>query len=313
MKKYERLLLVLVGPTGIGKTKISLKLAPLIKAEIISADSRQIYKFLDIGTAKPNLEEQKSVPHHLINLITPEEEFSVALYQRLAIEKIKEIFNKEKNVLMTGGTGLYIKAVLEGYNLPPTSKKIRNEFKKELKISGLEKLYQRLKKIDPESSSKIHPNDSVRIIRALEVYSLTKKSISWYQKSDSFLPKCKIIKIGLEINRDILYEKIDQRIDKMIKSGLLKENKKLTKLGFREEIVNKKIIGYTEIMNHLKEEYDLKEAIDLLKKNTRNYAKRQLTWFKKDKEIFWINLDIYKNQKEIIDKILNVIKNRIVV
>lgn len=305
IKKTSPIVVVLCGPTASGKTQISLELAGLLNAEIISADSRQVYKGLDIGTGKVADEERKKIPHHMLDIARVSENFNVYNYQKIAYEKINEIFKRGKNVLIVGGTGLYIKAVTRGLNLTTTGsdetyrEKLKNYIEKHTGFA----LYQRLKKIDPDYARKIHPNDTLRIIRALEVYKKNKVPFSKSHNTDMKIDS-PVYSFALRTPREKLYEKINKRVENMLKEGFIQEVNKLIKLGYKKNLVEKKIIGYRELIQHLDGKFSLKDAEELIKKNTRNYAKRQLTWFKKDSSIKWIDIN-YKSYKDIAREIKN--------
>lgn len=298
-------LIVILGPTAVGKTKVSIELAREINGEIICADSRQIYKFMDIGTNKPTKEEQKNIPHHLLDLIYPNEEFSVYHYKRLAEEKISEIWKRKKTPIIVGGTGLYIKAVLDDFSLGGISpqKEIREKLKNEAEEFGNIYLYNKLKKIDPASAEKISPKNLRRIIRALEVCGLSenKKFSSYYLKKEN---KYDAKIFGLTCSREKLYSKINDRVDLMLKNGLIDEVKNLFKKGYDENLNSLSGIGYKQIIKYLKGDYSKEQAIYLIKRDTRHYAKRQITYFKKDERIIWINVE-NKNTKEIVKEIRN--------
>lgn len=293
-------LIVLLGPTAVGKTKYSLLLAKKLNTEIVIADSRQVYKHLDIATAKPTKEEQKQVKHHLIDIVSPNEKFNLAIYQNMAFKVIKDIFKKHDYAVMVGGTGLYIDAVCEAYDLPEheDTSEIKERLLKDVQLHGLSHLYEILKEKDPKSAEKIHSNDRIRIIRALEVLEASNKPISSFKTISPHPLNCRIIKIGFSLDREELYNRINFRVNSMIKEGLLTECNELLSLGLKKSIVEKGIIGYNEIFDYLDNKLTLVEATELLKKNTRNYAKRQLTWFRKDKTINWIDLDKYKSNEQ---------------
>jgi len=302
----DKTLIVLLGPTAVGKTKYSLLLAKKLKTEIVIADSRQVYKHLDIGTAKPTKEELKAVKHHLIDIVGPDEKFNLAIYQNMAFKAIKDIFKNSNYAIMVGGTGLYIDAVCKAYDLPEheDTSVIKERLLKELQSHGLSHLYEQLLEKDPKSAEKIHHNDRIRIVRALEVLEASNKPISSFKTISPHPLNCQIIKIGFTLDREKLYDRINFRVNSMIKEGLLKECNELLSLGLKKNITEKGIIGYNEIFDYLDNKLTLVEATELLKKNTRNYAKRQLTWFRRDKTINWIDLDKYKNDEEILKNML---------
>ncbi len=293
---------MILGPTCVGKTQISLKLADILKGEIVSFDSRQIYKFMDIGTAKPTKEEREKICHHLIDLISPDEEFTAADYGKKAREIIQKIIKRKKQPIAVGGSGLYLKALIEGFfQGPKADEKIRERLQGEAQRFGEPHLFRRLKEIDPPAAERIHPNDLVRIIRALEVYELTGKSISTWQREGKYEPfPVRFVKIGLSLNRKTLYQKINSRTEEMISRGFLEEVKGLKEKGFTPKLKALRTVGYQELVNYLEGKFELQEAIEKIKLNTRHYAKRQLTWFRKEKEIVWMDAE----DDNLIEKIL---------
>lgn len=301
--------IVIVGPTASGKTKLSIELAKQINGEIISADSMQIYKYMDIGTAKPTIEERQGIRHYLIDEVTPADEFSVARFQGLALKYIEEIISKNKIPIVVGGTGLYINSLI--YNIKFTEINTDWELRKKLqevaREKGNEYLHSELRKIDPEAAEKIHVNDTRRIVRALEVYYITNKPISYYQKiSRSEPPKYKFILFGIRMDREKLYNRINKRVDEMIEKGLVDEVKRLLEMGYDKCSIAMQGLGYKEILWYLKGEANLSEVIELLKRDTRRYAKRQMTWFNSIKDIIW--LDINDDYTEAIKKIIDYIE-----
>lgn len=305
--KDKKSLFILVGPTAIGKTSLSIELAKRLNGEIISADSMQIYKYMDIGTAKITNEEKEDIAHFLIDEVNPDEEFSVSDFQSMAKNYIKEISERDKLPMVVGGTGLYINSLI--YDLDFTSSVsnwvLRTKYEKEAREYGNEYLYKKLKEIDPSSASRIHMNNTKRVIRALEVYNETGKPMSDFYK-DFRKPneEFNITMIGLTMDREKLYERINKRIDIMMNEGLVLEVKKLLEKGYNENLTSMQGIGYKEIVKYLKGEYSLEEATDLIKKGSRRYAKRQLTWFRREEIIHWINLDDFNNKIDLIDYII---------
>ena len=290
-KTQKPKIIFLVGPTAVGKTALSLKLAWKINAQIISLDSMQVYQGIDILSSKPGLKPRQEIKHHLIDILSPDKEFDAACYRRLAVRAIKDIHQKGKIPLFVGGTGLYLKVLLEGiFTGASKDEDLRQELYREAETSGSGHLHQKLKEVDEESAARIHPHDTKRIIRALEVYKLTGKPISELRKKRKGLEdKYEIAVFGLNKDREILYKSIDQRVDEMFERGLVDEVKKL--LTGSLSLTCKQAIGIREIRDYLEGKHDLEQARDLLKKNTRNYAKRQLTWFRKDKKIIWLDAD----------------------
>ena len=280
----------LIGPTASGKTRLSIKLAKKLNAEIISCDSMCVYKGMDILTSKPSASDRKKARHHLIDITPPAKEFSVAEYRRMALEKIEEILKREKTPLFVGGSGLYIKAVVDG--LFPSAEKDLKFRKLQERLAGKygkQYLYKKLKKIDPARAEKIHPHDLRRVIRALEIYHTEKKKPSELKLHTEPL-KYNFKIFGLQLERQKLYKNIDTRVEEMFKKGIVSEVKKLS--GQKLSMTAGKALGYSEVLGFLKGEYSLEEAKELLKKNTRHFAKKQLTWFRGDKRIRWIEFPI---------------------
>lgn len=304
-------LLIILGPTGVGKTEVAIELAKRIRAEIISADSRQIYKEMDIGTAKPSSTIRQEVPHHLIDLVLPDEIFNVADFKARAGGIIKELQKKDKLPILVGGSGLYIKAVVDGLFVGPGADwKWREELKKKEKKEGVGTLHQELKRVDPNTASRLHPHDQRRIIRALEVYHLSGKPISSYQTQFPSVLKSTVM-IGLERGRESLYRLIDTRVDRMVAEGLIEEVESLLSKGYSEDLPSLQGLGYQQIIDHLKGEYPEEEAIRLIKRDTRRFAKRQMSWFKRDKRILWIDAEEFSSFTVISDKIMDILMKKI--
>ncbi|MDP3012630.1 MAG: tRNA (adenosine(37)-N6)-dimethylallyltransferase MiaA [Candidatus Subteraquimicrobiales bacterium] len=303
-------LITIVGPTGTGKSEVAVKLAKKLDGEIVSADSMQIYKGMDIGTAKLSLKKREGVNHYLLDVVETSKNFSVAQYQKLARAAISEITKKGKSPFLVGGTGLYIRSVIDKFHFPigTLNSSIRKELQERAQIEP-ESLYEELKKIDPETAAKIPSTNLRRIIRALEVIKTTGKPFSKFQKEWEKRESIYNLKIyGLEVPRDILYSRLNERVDKMIKSGLLVEVKTLL-VRKRLSLTARQALGYKEIIAYLKGEVALEEAIETIKKRTRNFAKRQLTWFKRDYRIKWVNVN-EKSPDEIAEEIINDLKRR---
>lgn len=299
-------LFILGGPTGVGKTELSLKIAKALNGEIISADSMQIYKYMDIGSAKIKKEEMQGIPHHLIDFVDPHLSFSVAEYKCLAEKKIEEIYSKGKTPIIVGGTGLYINSILYNYdfNLSYKDEAFRKEMEKVSIDKGKEYLHNMLKDIDPSSYEKLYPNDVKRVIRALEVYKLTGKTITQINldKESSLAYKPRYYVLTME--REILYKRINQRVDIMLENGLLEEVLNLKNMGLTADMQSMKGIGYKEILLYYMGETTLEEAISAIKQGSRNYAKRQLTWFRKDPNVIFIDKEEYSSDEKIMEKIL---------
>lgn len=276
--------IVIGGPTASGKTQLAIEWALKINGEIISCDSRQIYKYMDIGTAKPTLEERNLIPHHLIDIIYPDEIMSAGEFQKLARACIEDIYRRGKVPLLVGGTGLYIRAVIRDINFPPkVDESIREMIKEKVKKEGLSRVYEELQRIDPVTANKISPNDEIRITRALEVYYATGRPISYYRRGiDVDYPEYNIVYFVLNPPRDLLYKRIEERVDKMIKLGLIEETKYILSLGYSPELPSLQTLGYREIIKYIHGMYSLESAVEEIKKETRRYAKRQLTWFRNE-------------------------------
>ncbi|AUG57623.1 tRNA (adenosine(37)-N6)-dimethylallyltransferase MiaA [Acetivibrio saccincola] len=297
---------VIIGPTASGKTKVSIELAKEIQGEIISADSMQVYKYMNIGTAKPTKEEMAGIKHYLIDEVEPSEEFNVVKYQKLAYKYTEEILKKGKVPIVCGGTGLYINSLVYNIEFADTicDWDLRERLAKEAKKYGNEYVYNKLKAIDPKAAEKIHMNNVKRVIRAIEVYTHTKKPISLHQEESlNNPPKYNYIIIGLTKEREKLYEDIEKRVDLMMEQGLVEEVKNLMEMGYDKNTIAMQGLGYKEIISYLKGEISKEEAVYILKRDTRRYAKRQITWFKKLKNVYWIKVDEIKKEKEIIEKI----------
>ncbi|OGX15759.1 MAG: tRNA (adenosine(37)-N6)-dimethylallyltransferase MiaA [Omnitrophica WOR_2 bacterium RBG_13_41_10] len=304
VRRRKPKIIFLVGPTAVGKSQSAVYLAKKINAEIISCDSMQIYKGMDIITSKPSIILRKTIPHHFISMVSPIKGYNVAQYRRGALKKIQEILEKGKTPLFVGGTGLYMSVLIDGiFQAKSENKNIRRRLYKELDNLGKEYLYKRLQKLDPEAAAKIHPHDSRRIIRALEVQEATGKPISVLQKERNGIADNYDVRIFcLDTSRQRLYKRIDQRVEEMFKKGLLGEVKKLLKMKLSKTA--QAAIGIKELKGYLSGLYDLGEAKSLMKRNTRLYAKRQLTWFRKDKRIEWIEIKGKEKPVSIVNKIL---------
>lgn len=300
-------LVIIVGPTAVGKTALGIELAKLWSGEIISGDSMQVYKEMDIGTAKPSFQERQGIPHHMIDILQPDEEFSVAIFQRMVEDMIAELYSKHKLPIIVGGTGLYIRSIIDHFDFTEFAVdwEYRNHLEAEAKSFGNEFIRQKLAQIDPKTAERLHPNDLRRIIRALEVYKHTGKSISEYQYADEVLPpKYNLLMVGLNMDRQLLYQRINLRIDKMIEEGLIEEVKDLIEKGYNKDLISMQAIGYKEIIRYLEGEVSFEEAVYILKRDTRHFAKRQLTWFRRDQRIQWYDVEKYENLTELANEII---------
>jgi len=306
-------LLVIVGPTAVGKTEIAVHVAKRLNGEIISADSMQVYRGMNIGTAKPTLEEQAGIPHHMLDIVDPGEPFSVADYQRMAREKIRQIAARGRLPILAGGTGLYVRAVIDPYNFIPadTDWNLRDRLRQMAKEEGLDGLYRWLSEVDPVAAKRIHPNDERRIVRALEVYKTTGQPLSfWEQQPDEQRPLYDLVMIGLHRPRPELYERINRRVDLMLEQGLLEEAKELLAQGLDEKFIANQAIGYKEFFAYLRGEESLAEATEKLKQGTRRYAKRQLTWFRVDRRVEWVQVGENRTAVEVVNEILKIVADR---
>ena len=306
-------LVILTGPTAVGKTSLSINLAKAIGGEIISADSMQVYTGMDIGTAKIKKEEMDGVVHHLIDIIEPTEEFHVVRFQQLVKAAIAEIYKKGKIPIICGGTGFYIQAIL--YDIQFTEEEIdkdyRNQLEEYAKTNGIEALHERLKDVDPESAESIPAANVKRVVRALEYFKQTGEKFSVHNaKERERKSPYNFAYFVLNDDRALLYNRIDKRVDIMMEEGLLDEVKKLISLGCKRGMTSMDGIGYKEMLSYIDGEYSLDEAVELIKKNSRNYAKRQLTWFRREKEVIWLDKTIYKSEEDLLNTMINTLKEK---
>jgi tRNA dimethylallyltransferase len=300
-------LIIIAGPTGVGKSATALALAREFSGEIISADSMQVYRFMDIGTAKPSLENRALVRHHLIDVVNPDETFNAALYAEKARGIVQELHEDKKNIWVVGGTGLYIRVLTGGLlDGPGSHESMRNVFRQEIERYGTGYLHERLKEKDTAAAKKIHPNDAVRLMRALEVIELSGESIVARQREHRFSDRpYECLKIGLMDERERLYEKIDRRCDGMIEKGLTGEVQSLLARGFSESLKAMQSLGYRHMLGYIKGTLPLGDAVARMKRDTRNYAKRQLTWFRADGEMNWLHPDEMDGMKRRIEAFLS--------
>jgi tRNA dimethylallyltransferase len=285
--------IIICGPTGVGKTAVGIELARRFGGEIISADSMQIYRHMDIGTAKPTPKELAQIAHHMIDIVDPDEDYDAVQFSKQGRDRILEIVNGNLIPFIVGGTGLYIKALLHGlFQSKPVDPQIRDRLNQEAEENGRGFLYERLKKIDPAAAGRIHPNDSYRIIRALETIESSGKPISKHHQSHGFEDQpFNALKIGLRRDREKLYGRIDQRVDLMIQAGLVAEVKKLLAMGYSAELKSMQSIGYRHVVEFLEEKLSWDEYVRTLKRDTRRFAKRQFTWFGADRQNYWYEPD----------------------
>ena len=302
----KRKIVVITGPTAVGKSALAVELAAPIAGEIINADSMQVYRGMDIGTAKPPVQERDTIPHHLLDIVNPDDAFNAAIYRSLAVPVIEEISRRGHLPFVVGGTGLYIKTLLGGlFHCPASDPGLRERLNRESDKQGLESLFGRLCALDPDAAQKIHPHDKVRILRALEVIELTGRPFSILASDHSFKNReFTPLKICLYHERDILYERINLRSIKMFDSGLIEETENLIHNGYSSDLKPLKSIGYRHALDYLENRTGYDESIELLQRDTRRYAKRQITWFKSDPEMLWFSPD---NLNEIIIRTKNFI------
>jgi tRNA dimethylallyltransferase len=291
MTEEKQKVVVIAGPTASGKSGLAVELSLLLQGEIVNADSMQVYRQMDVGTAKPSPSERRRVPHHLLDVVDPDEEFNAALYRSLAVPVIRDLLLRGKVCFVVGGTGLYIKTLLGGLlQCPPADTGLREELRDQAEEQGLESLYRRLEQLDPVSAKKIHAHDKVRILRALEVIELTKKPLSALVQGHGFRESTfQALKICLQIDREELYHRIDERSLLMVERGLVEETDNLLAKGYSSDLKPMKSLGYRHAVRYLKGRYHREEMVRELQLDTRRYAKRQLTWFRADPSIAWID------------------------
>ncbi len=300
---------IISGPTGVGKSEIAFEVAIRLDGEIISMDSMQIYKFMDIGTAKPPLEMRKQVPHHMMDIIYPDEDYNAYLYLRDSTNVMRKILSRGKLPIFVGGTGLYVDALTRGLIEIPKDENVRRKLWK-LEESSRGTLRKILEDVDPEAARRIHPNDLKRTIRALEVYYKTGTRISELQKKVK--PSGEFILFILTKNREELYNKINLRVDDMLKRGLIDEVKHLLDMGYDENLNSMKAIGYRETIDYIKGRLDYDKYVHVLKRNTRHYARRQLIWFRRYDDAIWLDLSVL-GKEGVVEKIVEFIKRNCVI
>ncbi len=300
MKQKEKLI-ILAGPTAVGKTALSIALAKELKGEILSADSMQIYQYMDIGSAKITEKEMDGVPHHLIDVLKPWQEFNVYSFQRMAKEAMNGIYERGRIPIVVGGTGFYIQALLYDidFSSQETGGKLRAQLEEEAREKGGEYLYGKLCRVDPESAAAIHPHNQKRVIRALEYYEQNGEAISLHNKREREKEAAYDSRyFVLNDTRERLYEGIERRVDAMMAEGLLDEVKSLREMGCERRMVSMQGLGYKELLSYLDGEITLREAVDAIKQNTRHFAKRQLTWFRRERDVIWVNKNEFHYNKE---------------
>ncbi len=300
-------LVVLTGPTAVGKTKASIELAKSIGGEIISADSMQVYRYMDIGSAKISKEEMEGVPHYLVDVLDPREDFHVVKFQEMAKSAMEEIYSHGHIPILVGGTGFYIQALV--YDIDFTNKDEDTSIRRKLETfadqEGLTALHERLRKVDPKSAELIHANNKKRVIRALEFFEQTGKPISEHNETEKAKESPYDFRyFVLTDDRQRLYNRIDQRVDLMIEKGLVEEVKGLRQMGCKKDMVSMQGLGYKEILEYLDGDTSLEEAIYKIKRDTRHFAKRQLTWFRRERQVIWLNKESYQTEEALIEDMI---------
>ena len=300
-------LIFVLGPTAIGKTEIAIRLAQHIGAEIVSLDSRQLYRQMDIGTAKPTSAQREAIPHHMIDCADIDQPFSAADYQRLGDEALADIRERRRPALIVGGAGLYFRALVDGlFPGPGADFKTRERLRRDAAEKGTPTLHERLYQCDPIAAARIHPNNMVRIIRALEVYELTGKPISKFQVQwKNAKSRYNFRAFGLDMPRATLNNRIDARADRMMEIGLVEEVRSIIDVGYSPDCTALRSLGYKEIIDYLDGRLTLSEAVALLKQKTRRFAKRQLTWFRRDTRIKWIDLSLFASEDNVVNHLMD--------
>ena len=301
----KKRIIAVAGPTAAGKTEFAIKIAKALDGEVVSCDSMQLYKYMDIGSAKPTREQMAEVPHHLVDMIDPREEFSVAKYQKLAKEAIADIFSRGKTPVICGGTGLYLESLIYDLDFAsePGDPEIREKYYRIAEEEGPEALYALLMEKDPDSAERIHPNNIKRVVRALEAAE-SGNPIEDINTAPEKTKDYDADLIGIMRDREELYDRINRRVDMLMEQGLFDEVKGLVEMGLTFDDISMKGIGYKELIGHLNNEYDLGEAVRLIKRNTRHFAKRQMTWFKRYEDMRWFNVSEYESDRECLEDIL---------
>lgn len=283
---------VMVGPTAVGKSRVAVEVAKAYDTEVLTADSRQVYRGMDVGTDKPVPEERQAVPHRLIDLVDPDESFNAGLYRRQAVDEIERLYRDRRLPLVVGGTGLYVRTLLKGLcDAPPADPTVRAALRQEAKDQGYDCLYARLVDVDPAAAARLHPRDESKVIRALEVHQLSGRRMSEFQQEHGFAKRpFSALIIGLNRERGALYRRIEERIDWQLAHGLIEETKQLLAQGYQRDSGAMKGLGYRQVAAHLAGEYDVTEMVRRFKRDTRHFSKRQMTWFRKEPGIQWLTI-----------------------
>ena len=288
-----RPVVVIVGPTAVGKSRVAVEVAKVFETEVLTADSRQVYRGMDVGTDKPALEERQAVPHRLIDLVNPDEPFNAGLYRRQAIDEIERLYRDRRLPLVVGGTGLYVRTLLKGLcGAPPADPVLRAALRREAMDQGHDRLYARLVEVDPATAARLHPRDESKVIRELEVHQLSGRRMSEFQQEHGFAERpFSALIIGLTRDRGALYRRIEERIDWQLAHGLIEETRQLLFQGYQRMSAAMKSLGYRQVAAHLAGEYDAAEMLRRFKRDTRHFSKRQMTWFRKEPGIQWLTIE----------------------
>ena len=288
-----RPVVVIVGPTAVGKSRVAVEVAKAFETEVLTADSRQVYRGMDVGTDKPALQERQAVPHRLIDLVNPDEPFNAGLYRRQAVDEIERLYRDSRLPLVVGGTGLYVRTLLKGLcDAPQADPIVRAALRQEAKDHGHDRLYARLVDVDPVAAARLHPRDESKVIRALEVYQLSGRRMSEFQERHGFAERpFSALVVGLNRDRDVLYRRIEERIDWQLAHGLIEETQQLLAQGSQRDSAAMKGLGYRQVAEHLAGEYDAAEMVRRFKRDTRHFSKRQMTWFRKEPGIQWLMIE----------------------
>lgn len=300
-------LVAIVGPTAVGKSRIALEIAKRFGTEVLAADSRQVYCGMDIGTDKPPLDSRQEIPHRLIDLVRPDEAFNAGLYRRQAVAAIEQLYREGRLPLVVGGTGLYVRTLLQGLcGAPPSDRELRAQLLEEARELGPDRLYARLMEVDPATASRLHPRDTSKVIRAVEVYRLSGQPMSEFQQAHGFTERpFSSLMIGLVRDRASLYRRIEERIDWQLAKGLVEETKRLLDEGYRRDSGAMKGLGYRHIAAHLAGEYDWAEMVRRFKRDTRRFAKRQMTWFNREPDVTWLMIEDSESIGQTVNRVIS--------
>lgn len=304
--RRHRPIVVLLGPTAVGKSRVAIQVARRLETEVLTADSRQVYRRMDIGTDKPTAEAQQGVRHGLINVVDPHEAFNAGRYRRMALEEIDRLYAEDRLPFVVGGTGLYVRALVHGLcPAPEADPLVRAELKKLRDVSGRDGLYAELLRADPEAAARLHPNDESKVMRALEVYRLSGRPISTIQNEHRFQERpFSALLIGLQRTTDVLYRRIEERIDWQLTHGMVEETRSLLDQGYSRELPSMKGLGYRQVGAFLANEYDYAEMVRRFKRDTRRFAKRQMTWFRKESGVVWLSIEEQETPEETAERVI---------